>query len=268
MKPHDYQIDAKNAVAIIISAAVIIILLNSFAEEFLVDFGVEKKYHAGSDKISEIILMNTGLIQAEDVMAYIQFDSEIPTPDMECPEGSLSHNKVEISIDFERMSINVFCKINFPESDNYDTTIIVITSNNHSAVYPEQKPPYYFGMPAYVMLGLVLVGELFVIFYFSKSVYDKFLQLFSRHHKKIKCWKKTREKIKQAHNIKVNPYDVSILCSITHGNYTASQICADTKIIKRYVKRRIEFLQKNDILLPDKIQMYDSVKTSIRHLCD
>ncbi len=166
------------------------------------------------------------------------------------------------------MSTNVFCIIDFPKSSNYNTTNIMITSNDHSAVYPELKYIKDYWTQIFVVFGLMFTIEMAVIFYISKFMYDGLLQLSSWHHKNVKCWKKIKTEIKKTHNVKIHSYDASILCSIIHGNNTSSQINADTKIRKAYIKRRISFMQKNDILLPDKIKIYDTIEKSTKNICN
>ncbi len=81
MKQQNYEMDAKTLAAIIIPVATVILTSNSFSTELLTDFDAEKKYYENSEKMSAITLKNTGLVQAKDVMAHMQFDSEITIVD-------------------------------------------------------------------------------------------------------------------------------------------------------------------------------------------
>ncbi len=242
---------------------VIAIYATGFFTEILIDFDAVKKYPENSNKISSITLENTGFLQAKEVIAHIPFDSEITISDTNCLEGNISHNQDIVSISFERMSIDVFCTIDFPKSSNYNTTGIIITSDNHSPAYPESDYKIN-NLLLIIILIILFVVEPIVVVSTLRITYNMFPIFFAWHHEKIPKWKEIRNTIKHTHNIKVDSYDVSILYSIFKGYHTYSEINARTKITKTYVKKRISFFQKNDIMLLDKIELHNSVKKSIR----
>ncbi len=267
MQQQYHTIDVKTLSVIIIPIATLLITSSWFSAEIMTSFDVDVTYQDKSDKLDTITLQNTGLIQAKDVVAHIQFDSDVIISDTYCVEGDVSYIKDKLSIDLARMSTNIPCMIEFPETGNHTITDIVITSDNRSAVYPMLKEYINHMTTVFLYYVGVLLLEILLILYILRVTYDQFLQIRSWNYNKIKCREKIKTNIKETHGIKINYYDVSILCSIVHGNETISQISVDTKISKTYIRRRISFLQKNDILLPDGIRAYLPIENSIKNIC-
>ena len=266
MNLNESQMNTKDIAVIIIPIATVLFASNTFSAELLTDFDVEKTFPDESN-MSGIEIKNTGIIQAKNVLAQILFDSEVKISDINCLEGKISHNKDIILIEFPRMSTNTYCKLEFSANSNYNITEIIITSDGRSAVYPEHAIIQDYLAKMIIIFVIIFTIEFAVIFYISKMVYDGTLELLSRNHTRIECWRNIRKVIKKTHNVNIGSHDASILCSMINGKHTISELNADTKIRKRYLKRRVKRLQTMDIIKPDSLCVYESIRKSIKDIC-
>lgn len=258
--------ELKTAIMIIIPIVTVLISSNTFASELFTSFEIDTMPKDDSHT-TIITIKNTGWLQAKNVVMHMTFDSPVVIQNTDCLEGSITHAEdSKIDLSFLRMSPNIECRLDMGKTNSTDFKAWIIADDRSAVYYPDSYIILDYLLRLATLFGVMIVLPIILISY---GTYLLILQdLRSHKHKPIDCWKKIQQLVKETHGTRINKYDVSILCAIiSHDKHTISEIKTHAKISKTYVKKRVQHMIKNDIILSDKFQVAESLHQKISDIC-
>ena len=235
--------------------------------ELLTDIGTSPD-QASPDKRNQVSIINTGLLQADNVIVLLTANDTISDFSGKCVEGKISKfDDKTLLVKFSRMSPSISCEFDVKVHRSVLLNYQIIADNR---INPKTDLQSWLLISLSVAIPAILfLTDAYIIYaLFRKHLINGLCWIDTHKHNLSGRWEKFEVKVnsketalyvKKEYGVSIDYVDATILEWIHAGKTTPLQLKAQTHLSLWHIRSRIAKITKYGLLIKDEEQIHSSL---------